>query len=272
MDYKTFEPHPDLQSLVKFYWTLEVPFDPKNQRQLVVPDGCIEMTFNLKDPIKRYTSETDFQLQPCGMVMGQRTQSFYIEPAGDVDSFAVCFYPYGFASFTNTSLKSLVDVETPLETIFGRQASSILISDIREAENTSERINILEKFLFERLNESLSIDNIVKTLIDPMMVAKGQPSVKALLKSDLSKRRKLERLFRKKIGISPKQLGRALRLHATLERLLNKDSGKSLTDIAYENDYYDQAHFIKDFKEFTGIRPKEFLSNESMALVTLFYK
>jgi len=53
--------------------------------------------------------------------------------------------------------------------------------------------------------------------------------------------------------------------------LLNKE-GENLTNIAYENEYYDQAHFIKDFKEFTGISPKEFLGHENMILSSVFYK
>ena len=52
MNYQTCKPHNDLESIVKFYWTLEVPFDPKNQKQKIVPDGCIEMTFNFGDKIK----------------------------------------------------------------------------------------------------------------------------------------------------------------------------------------------------------------------------
>ena len=53
--------------------------------------------------------------------------------------------------------------------------------------------------------------------------------------------------------------------------LLNKETD-SITKIAYESDYFDQAHFNKDFKEFTGISPTAFLNNEQMALSTLFYK
>ena len=53
--------------------------------------------------------------------------------------------------------------------------------------------------------------------------------------------------------------------------LLNQQS-ESLTKIAYDSAYYDQAHFIKDFKEFTGINPKEFLEDEKMVLSTIFYK
>jgi len=53
--------------------------------------------------------------------------------------------------------------------------------------------------------------------------------------------------------------------------LLNKKS-ETLTDIAYESQYFDQNHFIKDFKDLVGVTPKEFLDNEHMALSALFYK
>jgi AraC-like DNA-binding protein len=52
--------------------------------------------------------------------------------------------------------------------------------------------------------------------------------------------------------------------------LLNQKT-ETFTQIAYESEYYDQNHFIKDFKEFTGITPKEFLSDEQMVLSSLFY-
>ncbi|MBE8722491.1 DUF6597 domain-containing transcriptional factor [Sphingobacterium pedocola] len=100
MDYKTFQPHSDLDSLVKFYWTLQVPFDPKNQKQKIIPDGCIEMTFNFADKIKKYTSDTESILQDTAMIMGQRTKSFDILPTGKVDTFAICFYPIGFGVAT----------------------------------------------------------------------------------------------------------------------------------------------------------------------------
>jgi len=61
-----------------------------------------------------------------------------------------------------------------------------------------------------------------------------------------------------------------IRLQAALKLML-KQKSETFTKIAYESEYYDQNHFIKDFKEFTGITPKEFLSDHQMLLSSLFY-
>lgn len=271
MNYQTYKPHKNLASIVKFYWTLEVPFDPKNQKQKIVPDGCIEMTFNLGDKIKRYTSETEFVFNPDAMVMGQRTKSYYIEPIGDVNTIAICFYPHGFANFVNLPLENLVDQETPIQDLFNEAQANELEQSIIHAANTNERIEIIESFLLNRLKEEATIENIVKTTVETLLNTKGSTPINVILKDNISKRRQLERHFKKQIGISPKQLSKVIRLHATLQMLVSQKN-ETLTDIAYENEYFDQNHFIKDFKEFVGITPKDFLENKNMALSTLFYK
>ncbi|WP_223152042.1 DUF6597 domain-containing transcriptional factor [Chitinophaga qingshengii] len=86
MNYQTFPPQAALTSLIKCYWTLEVPADMPAEKQRIVPDGCIEMAFILGDDIKRFTTETDFILQPRAMVLGQTTAPFYIQPAGYVNN------------------------------------------------------------------------------------------------------------------------------------------------------------------------------------------
>ena len=270
MNYQTFQPHPDLSALVKFYWTLEVPFDPNNEKQKIIPDGHIEMTFNFKDKIKRYVSETDFIVHPNAMVMGQRTKSYFIEPLGDVDSFAICFYPYGFSNFASTPLEDLLDVEAPITSLFEETQAKTLEENIHKATSTQERIEIIEAFLFDQLNQNQTIENLVKTTVDTLLETNGSSPINQILKGDLSKRRQLERNFKKQIGISPKQLGKVLRLQTALKMILNND--ENLTSIAYESEYFDQAHFIKDFKEFIGTTPKSFLGNKHMELSTVFYK
>jgi AraC-like DNA-binding protein len=271
MNYQTFQPHLDLKSLISCYWTLEVPADNDSQKQRIVPDGCIEMAFILGDDIKRYTSEDEFILQPRAMVLGQTIEPFYIEPTGYVNTFAIRFYPYGFANFVAEPIKNLANKETPIELLFEEKIAKELEQKIIQAKDIKERIEIIEKFLIARLNEKSIVENIVKSTVDALLSTKGNASIKTILKEDLSKRRQLERKFANQIGVSPKQLGKIIRLQTALKMLLDKET-ESLTNIAYESEYYDQAHFIKDFKEFTGTNPKEFLGNENLTLSAIFYK
>ena len=271
VNYQTYKPHPDLKSAINCYWTLEVPATNDSQKQRIIPDGTIEMAFILGDDIKRYTSEDDFILQPRAMVLGQTIEPFYIEPTGYVNTFAIRFYPYGFANFVTVPIRTLANKETPIEILFGEKTAKKLDQEIVQATNVKQRIEIIEHFLLNKLSEQSTVDNIVRTTIDALLLTKGSGSISSILKEDLSKRRQLERKFMKQIGISPKQLGKVIRLQSALKMLLNEE-GENLTNIAYENKYYDQAHFIKDFKEFTGISPKEFLGNENMTLSSIFYK
>lgn len=269
--YETFESPPNLGSLIKCFWTLEVQAQGGYQKQLIIPDGCIDMIFILGDDVRRYTSENKFIIQPREMILGQITEPFFIEPTGYVNSFAVRFYPYGFANFVSMPIKKLANKDTPLKLLFGEKASQELGQKIKKAIDTKERIKIVETFLLKKLKDKAIIDNIVKTTIDAMLLTKGSAPISSILKNDLSKRRQLERKFVEKVGISPKKLGKVIRLQAALKMLLNKKS-ENLTAIAYDNEYYDQAHFTKDFKEFTGTTPKDFLQDGKMILSSIIYK
>lgn len=270
MNYETFDPHPDLSPIVKCHWILEVPDNMEAPRQRVVPDGCIEMCFILGDDIKRFTSDNEFIIQSRAMVIGQITKPYFIQPTGKVETFAVRFYPYGFANFVNQSIKDLADCETPISKLFGEPQALELEKQIINAASTQSRIEIVEKFLFDRLENQTTIDNIVHNTIHVLSQTKGGTSITSILKNDPSKRRNLERKFSNQVGISPKQLGKIIRLQAALQMMLS-DQQENLTQIAYESEYYDQAHFIKDFKEFTGVNPKEYMNDDQMMLSSLMY-
>jgi hypothetical protein len=160
MNYQTFQPPPDLRSIVKCYWTLEIPAQQDVQKQLIIPDGCIDMIFILGDDVKRFTSEDDFIIQPREMVLGQITGPFYVQPSGYVNSFAVRFYPYGFLNFVSSSIKKLANKETPMASLFGDEPSNALATDIRQAANTSRRIEIVEAFLLEKLTVFTNTEGI----------------------------------------------------------------------------------------------------------------
>jgi AraC-like DNA-binding protein len=187
-----------------------------------------------------------------------------------VKTFAVRFYPYGFANFIIRPIRELADKETPLISLFEENLVRELEQKIIDASSTKFRIEAVENFLLGKLKSQSVIDNIIKTTIHALYSTNGSGSINAILKEDLSKRRNLERKFSKQIGVSPKQLGKIIRFQAALKMMLNS-KGEKLIQIAYKNEYYDQAHFIKDFKEFTGTNPKEYLSDGQMNLSSLIY-
>ena len=204
------------------------------------------------------------------MVFGQITKPYFVQPTGYVNTFAVRFYPFGFANFINKPIHELADRETPLMSLFDEGSANELVQKIIAAPTTQSRIDAIEHFLLTQLTNESIIENIVKSTVEAISQTKGRMPINSLLKDNLSKRRNLERKFSKQVGISPKQLGKIIRLQAALKMMLN-NKAENLTQVAYENEYYDQAHFIKDFKEFTGINPKQYLGDDQMILSSLIY-
>lgn len=154
----------------------------------------------------------------------------------------------------------------PLEKLFGKDGQEIE-QKILNANTALERINLIEPFLFNLLTDTKTVDHIVKSTVETILTANGQLSIDELSRQTNINRRQLVRKFTSAIGLSPKQLSKTIRLQATLKILQNKKF-TSLTTLAYESEYYDQAHFIKDFKEFTGLTPKEFYGDHlKMSLI-----
>lgn len=269
MEYNTYQPCSELDGLVKCYWTLEIPREVPKGRQQILSDGCMDMIFNLGDDVKRILPEDQYLIQPRSFVLGQIIRPMWIEPMGKVETFAVRFYPGSFSYFTKSDMSDLADRDTDLKELFDPGKVFLLESAIKQTKDTGERISLIEKFLFDVLKENADIPHLVKSVIDKILQKNGHLSVKEAILDNPGKRRNLERKFAEKVGTSPKQLCKAIRLQKALKSMLNED--KKLTDIGYESDYFDQAHFIKDFKNFTGISPKQFYTNKDFALSSLLY-
>ncbi|WP_199118509.1 helix-turn-helix domain-containing protein [Pedobacter sp. ASV28] len=268
MNYQVFEPHPNLSSYVKCYWSLESLKTENPQRQIIIPDGCMEMVFHYGDLYRQYISSGKSIIQPRCFVIGQLTQPLEIEPTGQTGIFSVRFHPEGFTPFASLSIREMENRAIDLEKLFGADGLEI-DKRILSANSTAARIQAIETFLTARLTTSESIDRMVKSTVDTILTANGQLSINELSAQANINRRQLERKFAAHIGLSPKQLSKIIRLQATLKLLLDNKSSK-LTTLAYQGEYYDQAHFIKDFKEFTGQTPKEFYGDK-LKMSALFY-
>ncbi|SKB27455.1 helix-turn-helix transcriptional regulator [Daejeonella lutea] len=267
MDYKTFPPGIVLASIIKCYWTLRGPRKLLPQKQRIVPDGCMEMIFHLGDSYVQYLKDGSKMIQPKAFVFGQITSPLDIEPTGATNIFAVRFHPDGFTPLAGISIKNMDNRAVPLTELFendGREVGQA----ISTAETIPEKIGIIEAFFLSRLSIPETIDRTVKNTVQEIINLKGQGSVEDLSVKMSVNRRQLERKFAVVVGLSPKQLLKIIRLQTAL-KLLQRSDSNSLTVIAHESEYYDQAHFIKDFKEFTGLSPKQFYS-DNLKLTAFF--
>lgn len=269
MNYQTFPPDSTLRAFVKCYWTLESPAEENLQRQRIVPDGCMEMIFHYGDLYKQYLDNDESLIQPRSFVMGQLTKPLEIEPTGETGVFSVRFHPDGFLPFANMPIRDMENTAVPLERLFEKDGREIE-QKIVKANSTSERIARIETFLLGLLTDAETVDRIVKSTVETILTANGQLHIGQITKQLNVNRRQLQRKFLSAIGLSPKQLSKTVRLQAALKMLL---TGKniSFTVLAYEGEYYDQAHFIKDFREFTGLTPREFYGS-SLKMSSLFYR
>lgn len=268
MKYEEFEPHINLASFVRNYGVIENSAEKHPQKITIVPEGSMKMIFHYGDLYEYYDEWDNCAVLPRCYVIGQLTKPFQARPTGKTGLFYVHFHPHGFRPFTQKSLNQMRDSPIPISQLFDDEGR-VIEHKILNAETTKERICGIESFLFSQLSNKGYNNDGIKSIVEAILVADGQISVKELtLKTDVH-RRNIERKFSTDIGLSPKQLLKTIRLKNVLKSLLRSDETQ-LTEIAYENEYYDQAHFIKEFKELTKLTPKEFYKNE-LLLYRLFY-
>ena len=263
---RIFEPNFELTEFIKRYWTLDGEKENTPIKNTIVPDGTMKLIFHYGETYKHHSQSGEITILPKCFLIGQLTKPYVIEPIGITGSFVVQFKPNGFLPFTTIPIKEMENTAIPLDKLFGENGKK-LSEQILNANSTSERIQIIEIFLLGELSNKRTFDSIVKSTVETIFNANGKFSVNEFSKSKNINRRQLSRKFSSTIGLSPKQLAKTIRIQTTLKALLNEEHTR-LTDLAYENEYFDQAHFIKDFKEFTGLTPKEFYGEDlKMSLI-----
>jgi transcriptional regulator GlxA family with amidase domain len=136
-----------------------------------------------------------------------------------------------------------------------------------EAPSTATRISLSEQFLLHKLQSNSTPITYLNRAAELIRSTKGFIRVEDVAAQSYISLRQLEREFTSKIGISPKQYIKIARLNE-VHRLLQQSQSLPLTKLTYQCGYADQAHFIRDFKSFTGESPKLFQKEQHMYLAT----
>lgn len=260
MNYTETPPSKHLTKYVKCFWMLEQSnAEAQSAPEPVMPDGCIEVIFNLADRFRRYHADGTVELQPSMIVAEQMRQSSIIEPSVSVKLFGIRFHSAGAYPFFKFPLSELTDRIESLDLIWGSEAA-LLEERVAEASTPVKMVAAAETFLTELLAANRNFDPFVEEAARVIVSGEGLASIDAVTKHLGISGRRLERRFQQRFGISPKLFSRITRFQ-NLMAALQYGPKEGLLGTALSFGYYDQAHLIHEFKQFSGQSPVAYFEN-----------
>ncbi len=268
MKYQEFKPDSALSDYIQLIWILESEAPQEHYaRDRIVPDGIVELVCHYRTPFTTYASDGSSFLQPQGFLVSQMRRFIEIESAGDIGFIAVRFYPWGAHHFFGKPISSFLDNTVDAAEIWPEHFDR-LQRQLAEAPDKDLRLAIVQSFLGERLTECRRFDAPLERAIKLLRNASGELSLEEVCRQTGHSKKQLERKFVASIGTTPKVFSRISRFLAICNDL-QANRGKTLTQLALDCGYFDQAHFIKEFKEFSGFTPKQFFAQDNVSIASI---
>lgn len=219
----------------------------------ILPDTALVIGFQYRGKLTYLTDDQTRTLTTAGITGLIDTYRIFQNTAG-VGSVLVVFLENGAARFLRHPLHELFGQSLSLEHFFDANELAELEEKLVNAIGDDDRIKLVEHFLIEHLN-ACPADLLVNRALEYIHQSKGTIRMSELASLLHTSASPLEKRFRRAIGASPKKFAtivRARNVLAVMEKG-NQDYAE------YLSAFYDQAHFIKDFKKFAAVTPEQYL-------------
>ena len=253
MIYERRSPAQGLEKLVNCYWLIDSEENKDIDRQKIVPDGYPEVILHFGDHYKINLGD-GWELQKKGLVAGQIKRHFYLENTGKSHMLGIKFQPTALAHLFDINMSEITDNVIGLSGSLNEMIGPIL--QMNRNTPVDELFGELDH-LFTQVIERVPIEEkAVDKAVWEIIRQKGNIDIQELCESVNSSERQLERQFKTYVGLSPKFYSRIIRLGHIFELMQQGD--QSWSDLVYHSGFYDQSHFIKNFKEFTGEDPSTY--------------
>lgn len=256
-----FRPSGILADFVKQYWILEGNIsDIDISKQRIIPNGYIEIMFHFGDDLIVLSPDEKINKRKNAVICGHRSYCYDIIAAGKIGLLSVVLKPEGAMMFFKMPLSVIRDQTIELEDIF--EDANELEDMLCNATDNLERINIIDLYLRALLIEDKFYDyKRMRSCIKSIDHNKGQVKISDLAECACLSEKQFQRNFKKYIGTTPKDFINVVRFQNAIHQK-QKRPGIKLTELALLSGYYDQSHFIHDFKRFSGHSPRQFFSEE----------
>jgi len=251
MPFSHYIPAPPLSDYIELLWIYE-GYSAPHAKERVLPTGSMELIFGLDED----------QRVGCSLT-GAQTQFTILNTSRPFSVMGVHFKPGGGFPFFGMPACEFQGMGVPLDLVWGGFAGEVR-DRLLEAKTHGAKYRILENALLERVRGRLGKHPAVRFALDAFGTAEAPCSVAAVTDQiGLSPRRFIE-VFRNEVGLTPKLYCR-IRRFQNVVAMIHKLPEPDLADMALSCGYYDQAHFIHDFRAFSGVSPSAYLKYRTSA-------
>lgn len=253
---ESIKPTGILSKYIKNYFIVEtynsIDFMPKER---VYPTGNATMVFHYGSPSIFQKKDSSKNIEPNLVICGQQTSYYDLSLSGKTGMILIVFRPHGVKSFFNFPITELLNENLSLHNLLNNETIE-LEDKLFNSPNNKQRITHLENFLIKRLIHNDEFERVEHAL-EIIENSKGQIKAQDIAPEVCLGIKQFERTFSKYVGINPKKYASIVRFQNVIQ-MKRKHDNSSMFQLAFDNGYYDQSHFIHDFKSFTGLSPKEF--------------
>ena len=255
-----YKPKPPLSKFVDNFWLYE-GYEPEPKTERILPTGTLELVINLRqNKLLFYDAERPENCSRLSgaVVSGAHGRGFAPDSAEVTFIIGVHFKPGGAFPFLGLPAGDLADTHVDLETLWGPSAGR-LRERMCEARSSAERFQLLEAALLGRLCRGVEQHYAVSAALEMFGKNQAGPSVREAAKYlGLSQRRFIQ-VFKAEVGMTPKLFSRIQRFQQT-RTFIQHHLSINWAALALELGYFDQSHFIREFLEFSGLSPTDYLN------------
>jgi AraC-like DNA-binding protein len=257
MTFQFVEPSGFLKNYIKNYCFMESEFHEADIVERVIPTESIQIMFHYKNPFVVLDLNLNGIKQPRSIICGLSHSYSDVSTNGETGVVFISFYTIGASYFFDFSLSEIENQSIDLMDVYKPEIEKV--EEMLYLKNTiQERVQVIEQFLIQRFTPIVLEDHLfLEKGIDLIKKSGGQTNAKAISQQLNATTKTVERKFSQYLGKSTKQLIKLIRFQEVLHQFGGSPK-ISLTDCAYKNGYFDQSHFIHEFKSYTGFTPKEF--------------
>jgi AraC-like DNA-binding protein len=255
-------PPPPLSDFVALFWLLHEGYAGPHAKERILPQGTAQLVINLQeDSIRVYDREDTGRVERCrgAAITGPCSEHFVIDTAEQRSCMGIAFQPGGAFPFFKMPASELRNANVPLDALWGARAVE-LRDRLLEAPTPEARFDLLEQALLAATARDLQRHPAVRfALREFLTVPHARTIAEVTGQLGLSPRRFIQ-IFSAEVGLTPKLFCRVRRFQEVL-RLVHQGRRIDWTEIALSCGYFDQAHFIRDFRAFSGLNPSAYLAH-----------